>query len=85
MAATWIKHGIDDDGDTLLIREKNLAVADAGVRTERRVFVLCRVSFALLFAAYKTHRTAENMNSNMPELIHKSQGNHWVESVDGDN
>ena len=22
MGATWIKHGIDDDGDTLLIREK---------------------------------------------------------------
>ena len=24
LVATWIKHGIDDDGDTLLIREKNL-------------------------------------------------------------
>ena len=22
MGATWIKHGIDDDGDALLIREK---------------------------------------------------------------
>ena len=26
MDATWIKHGIDDDGDTLLIREKLVEV-----------------------------------------------------------